>query len=130
MPTTSDLSPAIGPIAGGTLVTITGTGFILGETDVVVDGVDVPATADPSGLSLTFTTPTHAAGPVDVVVHTPGGDSTPALTFTYYGLPTISDLEPADGPTEGGLPVVVTGTGFVPGQTTVTVGGVTVPPTR
>ncbi|MGI8757644.1 MAG: IPT/TIG domain-containing protein, partial [Acidimicrobiales bacterium] len=42
-------------------------------------------------------------------------------------LPTATGINPNQGPTTGGTPVTITGTGFIPGQTTVTIGGNTVP---
>lgn len=38
--------------------------------------------------------------------------------------PTISSLDPRDGPFNGGTPVTIAGSGFVAGETTVTFGGV------
>ena len=37
-PTASSLDPSSGPVAGGQLVTVTGTGFVVGGTTVTVDG--------------------------------------------------------------------------------------------
>ncbi|GAA4337651.1 hypothetical protein GCM10023162_39440 [Klenkia terrae] len=62
-----------------------------------------------------------------MVVGTPGGTAAP-LPFTYVVVaPTATGLDPATGPTGGGTTVTVTGGGFVPGGTTVTIGGVVVP---
>ncbi len=109
-PAVTGLSPTIGPAGGGTLVTITGTGFT-GAT--VVDFGTAPAT------SLTFVSDTSlkvvspaGAGTVDVTVTTPGGTSatSPADLFTYA--PTVSGLSPMAGPVVGGTLVTITGTGF------------------
>jgi hypothetical protein len=85
-PSVADVSPSSGPVGGGTLVTISGTG--LGAVTSVSFG-DVPAT-DFSVLSdsmLTARAPAHASGRVDVTVVTPGGSSAavPADTFSFQG---------------------------------------------
>jgi len=55
---------------GGTPGTISGT-ELAGATEVTVDGVPVPFT-QVSDTEITFVTPPHAAGEVEVVVTTPG----------------------------------------------------------
>ncbi|WP_158292613.1 IPT/TIG domain-containing protein [Serinibacter arcticus] len=124
-PTTATLAPAAGPVAGGTEVVVTGAGFTP-ESVVTIDDEDVvPSFVNDEGTSLTFTTPPHAAGPVDVVVTTAGGTSTPALVFTYLDAPTAASLAPVSGPVAGGTAVVVTGTGFTP-DSVVTIDGLEV----
>jgi hypothetical protein len=128
-PVAATINPGFGPVVGGTAVTVTGTDFVAGQTTVTTGGVTIPAgevTVGAGGTSLTYTTPAHAAGTVDIVVTTPGG-AAPPLEFTYYPVPTASSLAPAFGPLAGGTAVTVTGTGFVAGQTTVTIGGRTIP---
>jgi hypothetical protein len=129
-PAATGLTPDSGPTAGGQTVTVNGTGFILGDTSVTIGGNPVPAasvTVPPDGNSLTFSTPAHAAGAVPVTVTTAGGTSTPALTYTYRAGPTTTGLTPPSGPIAGGTGVIIDGAGFVPGQTSVTIGGITVP---
>ncbi|WP_396290266.1 choice-of-anchor G family protein [Curtobacterium sp. KT1] len=116
VPTITTLDPDNGPVAGGTVVTVTGTGFT-DDATVSVDGSD-PIEADSvsdDGTELTFTTPAHAVGTVDVTVTTPAGTSDP-LDFTYtddaVAVPTITTLDPDNGPVAGGTVVTVTGTGF------------------
>ncbi len=96
-----------------------------GATSVTIGGITV-ATGEvvvgPDGTSLTFTTPPHAAGAVDVTVTTPGGTSTPTLGFTHIAVPpTATELDIHQGPTAGGTKVTITGSGFLPGETTVTI---------
>jgi hypothetical protein len=79
----SALTPKVGPIAGGTQVKITGTGFAPG--DQVTFGV---ATATAIGITnskeLSATTPAHPLGVVDVVVSNSAGQSfTLPGGFTY-----------------------------------------------
>jgi hypothetical protein len=66
-PTLTGISPASGTAAGGTAVTITGTGFLAGET-VSLGGTPATGVTVVSGTTITATTPAHAAGAVDVVV--------------------------------------------------------------
>ena len=129
VPTASSLAPTTGPTAGGTPVTVTGSGFITGATSVTIGGTPVPAAAVTvvNATTLTFTTPAHAGGPADVTVTTIGGTSNPALIFTYIPPPTITSLDPDFGPTGGGTVVNVGGSGFEVGQTTITVGATTIP---
>jgi hypothetical protein len=120
VPTLSSLTPSSGPTAGGTSVTITGTGFTAGST-VSFGGTPAPTVTVNSATSITVVTPPHAAGAVDVTVTTPGGTSAPGA-FTFIAAPVISSLSPTSGPVAGGTVVTITGTGFT-GATGVTFGG-------
>jgi hypothetical protein len=66
-PTLTGVSPASGTAAGGTAVTITGTGFLAGQT-VSLGGTPARGVTVVSSTTITATTPAHAAGAVDVVV--------------------------------------------------------------
>jgi hypothetical protein len=122
-PAVTLVAPADGPLAGGTAVTITGTGFT-GATGVTFGGTAGTAFTAVNGTSVTVTTPAGTAGVADVVVSTPGGNSpTDQLAkFTYMAAPAVTLVAPADGPLAGGTAVTITGTGFT-GATGVTFGG-------
>ncbi|MFB9854909.1 IPT/TIG domain-containing protein [Micromonospora andamanensis] len=124
-PTITSIVPNTGTTAGGTTVTITGTGFV-GTTGVTFN--DVPGTnvvVDPGGTSLTVVTPPAPVGQVDVLVLLPGANAEAPRGFTYVAAaPTVTAITPDDGPQSGGQAVTITGTGFVPGGTTVTFDGV------
>jgi hypothetical protein len=114
-PTVSTISPATGPVAGGTSVIITGTGFI-GTTAVQFGTTDAPGFTVDSDTQITVPSPAHAAGLIDITVTTPGGTSatSSADQFTYiYPVPAISAISPATGPVAGGTSVTITGTGFI-----------------
>jgi IPT/TIG domain-containing protein len=117
------VSPNTGSTVGGTRVTISGSGFQSGAT-VTLDGAATNVSVI-SSTAITATTPAHAAGTVDVVVTTPGGQSG-RLTggYTYAGIPpaSITAVSPNTGSTGGSTTVTITGTGFQPG-TTVTLDG-------
>lgn len=63
-------SPDYGPIAGGTSVTITGTGFLSGAT-VTFDGVSATSVTVVSDTSITCTTPAGTVGFADIEVTNP-----------------------------------------------------------
>lgn len=117
-PTISGISPSTGPPTGGTPVTITGAGFVLGAT-VKFGGTSATNVSVVSSTSITATAPAHASGKVDVVVTNSDSQSaTLAESFTYVSaLPLISGIAPATGPTTGGTPVTITGTNFQTGAT-------------
>jgi hypothetical protein len=82
-PTVSSVLPTSGPTAGGTQITITGTGFSLGAT-VTVGGSTATGVLVNNSTTITATTPAHAAGLVDVVVtNTTGQSGTKTNAFTY-----------------------------------------------
>ncbi|MFJ8896664.1 IPT/TIG domain-containing protein [Leifsonia sp. NPDC102414] len=94
------MTPGSGPSAGGTDVTITGTG-LTGTTSVDFDGTaGTNLTVNPAGTSLTVATPAHAAGPVDVTVNNPGGNATATGGYTY--LTAATGTTPPGTPGAGG----------------------------
>ncbi len=66
-PTVSSITPSSGPAGGGTALTITGTGFQSGLR-VSLGGTAATSVTVASATRVTATTPSHAAGAVDVVV--------------------------------------------------------------
>ena len=70
-PTVSGVSPTSGTTAGGTPVTITGTGFLAGAT-VKLGGTAATGVNVASSTSITATTPAHAAGAVECSGHQHG----------------------------------------------------------
>src|SRR5208283_2463047 len=119
VPAVTGISPAAGPVAGGT--TVTGTGFVTGATvDFGLTGASSVTVV--SGTSITAVSPA-GTGTVDVTVTTPGGISatSPADEFTYDPVPAVTSISPAAGPVAGGTTVTVTGTGFT-GATSVKFG--------
>ena len=115
-PTVAGISPNSGPDAGGTPVTITGSGFT-GAT-----GVDFGMTAATDVTVVNSTTITAESpagtGVVDVTVVTPAGTSatSSADQFSYIAAtaaaPTVTGVSPNSGPTAGGTAVTITGSGF------------------
>lgn len=82
----SAIAPHSGQTAGGTAVTIYGTGFVSGAT-VTVAGTAAANVRWIGPSFLTATSPAHAAGAVDVVVTNPDGQTVSiANGFIYADL--------------------------------------------
>ena len=112
-PTVTKVAPVEGPAAGGTKVTITGTHFA-GAKEVKFGSVSATNVVVVAGGSITATAPAGTAGPVDVTVTTVGGTSalSSADQYTYIPLPSVTKVEPGEGPLVGGTKVTITGTNF------------------
>jgi hypothetical protein len=82
-PAVSGVAPSSGPSAGGTAITITGTGFT-SKTTATIDGLPLTVKVT-TGLSteLTATVPAHKVGSTNIVVSTEGGTSNSDKTFTF-----------------------------------------------
>ena len=121
-PTLTAVAPATGDVAGGTVVTLTGSGFGASST-VAFGGTASAEVTLVSGTELQAVSPAHGPGAVDVVVSTDGAGATLSGAFTYTrGAPTLTAIAPPSGPIAGGSVVTITGTGFAPGAT-VSLGG-------
>lgn len=86
-PTVEGLSPNTGPVAGGTTVTITGTGFALGSTATIVKFATKRATSVncTSSTLCTAVAPAHEAGTVavKVTVAKVSSPANPGDLYTY-----------------------------------------------
>jgi uncharacterized protein YhjY with autotransporter beta-barrel domain len=95
-PTVTAISPASGPAAGGTSVTITGTTFT-GATAVTIGGAAATGVTVVSPTTITATTPAGTAGAQDVVVTTPAGTGTGSGLYTYLAAPGAPTAVSATG---------------------------------
>jgi hypothetical protein len=122
-PVVTALSPTSGPAAGGTPVTITGTGFT-GATAVNFGTTAATGVTVVNDTEITATSPA-GTGTENVTVTTPAGTSATSaadqFTFTAVAAPTVTGLSPTSGPPAGGTLVTITGTGFT-GATAVNFG--------
>jgi hypothetical protein len=121
-PTINSVSPATGPTAGGTAITINGANFSYADS-VTIGGVAVDWGIDFAGQNIFATTPVGTSGAASVVVTTPYGANPANSLFTYVPPPSVSSVAPATGSTSGGTSITINGTNFT-GATGVTVGGV------
>lgn len=124
-PTVTNLSPNMGPLAGGTVVTITGTGFIgvTGPGGVKFGTVNATSYTVNSPTQITATSPAGTTCVVNVRVTGCGGTSaiSAANQFTYvYGSPTVTGILPSNTGVAGNTRTI-TGTNFI-GVTSVTFG--------
>ena len=128
-PQITALSPAFGPPAGGTVITLRGANFTeTADTSVTFDGVAATSINVISSSTLTAVTPAHAAGAVSVRVKNKYGEAALNNGFTYYQTGNAAELArftqvfPTSGSTRGGLLVTLTGSNFTP-ETKVMMGG-------
>jgi hypothetical protein len=145
-PTVTSIAPTSGTVAGGTPFTITGTGFVSGETpDVsavsfgagpaksftVVSNTEITGVTGPDSTTERSTLAKfmdHSGGAIVTVTSTAGSVAIGPL-FHYdvvhsgHAVPEVFEVGPTGGPEKGGNTVRIYGSGFV-GATAVTFGGV------
>jgi IPT/TIG domain len=115
-PTVTSIMPAQGSTLGGSEIVIKGSGFVDGST--VTIGGKATVLEDASASEIKADTGATDPGEDQVVVTLPDGvASTSAPGFTYVAPPTVTAISPAEGSSEGGTVVQITGTGFIKGST-------------
>ena len=124
----SRISPNTGSTAGGTAVTITGTGFT-GATGVdfgTIAATNFVVNSDKSITVIAPHNPINRPAYLDITVTGPGGTSplTTADVFSYVvPVPVVSSISPNVGTPAGGTSVSISGVGFT-GATTVSFGAI------
>jgi sugar lactone lactonase YvrE len=112
-PTIASVSPAKGPVSGGTPVTILGSGFVdEGRTRVFFGSAEGTSVRVLSPSKLTVVAPASFAGPADVIVTTQGGTAKATGAFNYLAPPAIVAFAPSGG--RPGTVVTVSGSNFDP----------------
>ena len=117
------IAPPAGSSNGGSMVTLTGTGFAAGAT--VTLGGSAALVGTITATSISAMTSAHAPGTVDVVVKNSDGQTgTLAAAFTYNSAaaPVLQTVMPGIGSANGGTVLTLAGSSFAAGAT-VTVGG-------
>ncbi|TMU92950.1 IPT/TIG domain-containing protein [Streptomyces sp. DASNCL29] len=109
VPTLTGASPAQGPTAGGTTVTLTGTN-LLGATAVRFGAVNATSFTVVSATQITAVAP-PGSGTVQITVVTPGGTSN-GVPYTYVPTPVLTSLSPTQGPLDAGTTVTLFGSGL------------------
>jgi hypothetical protein len=111
------LTPKKLPAAGGTTVTVTGTGFE-DVTGVTFGSEGATSFNVLSSTELTAVAPAGPSGKTQLRITTLGGETPEtAKTKITYGTPTITGVTPTAGPLSGGE-ATIEGTGFDPGNDT------------
>ncbi|NJL14758.1 MAG: hypothetical protein HC913_18335 [Microscillaceae bacterium] len=120
-PTIAGFVPVRG--AAGATVTISGANFT-GTTTVSFNGTPAASFTFVNATTLTAIVPGAATdGPISVT--TPGGVATSAASFDFVPAPTISTVNPNNALV--GAVITITGTNFLPGETTVNFNGANAP---
>lgn len=126
VPSVGSVQPVAGPLSGGAVLTISGSGFgpSIGAppVSVAVGGVAATAVQITSPSMLTAVVPANTAGVKSVTVTTPGGTATLPNAYTYFAAPGVASVAPSSGPAAGGSLITITGSSFY-GPVSVTVGG-------
>jgi len=109
----TEVAPDSGPAAGGTSVTITGSGFTSGTTAVQFGSDTAFAATVDSDSQITATSP-GGSGTVPVTVTTPSGTSaaSPGAQFAYVPAPAVTGVTPDSGLAAGGTRVTISGSNF------------------
>jgi hypothetical protein len=111
----SAVSPSMAGTAGGTNVSVVGSGFT-NVTGVMFGSTPATSWQVNSSSALTAVSPQHTAGAVDIQVITSGGSSPIDPThdqFTYVQSgPSVTGVSPSSGGLAGGQTITVTGSNF------------------
>lgn len=123
----SSISPTSGSIYGGTVLTINGNGFANSASNIQVTVGSSSCTiiqATPGQIQCTVPAQGPSPSSATVGVISNGVTFPSSLTYTYNAAssPSISSISPTSGIT--GQVLTISGSNFVSGQTTVTVGGI------
>ena len=95
-PILATVSPASGPLAGGTTITLSGSN-LTGATSVTIGGVAATSVNVVNASTVTCVTPAGGAGAKDVVITTPAGSSTVIGGFTHGVVVRSFNISPAVG---------------------------------
>lgn len=111
------VSPDHGPANTLTTVTVTGSGFADG-VQVLFGTAKSPVVYVLSEALLNVSAPPHPPGLVDVRVVSPDGrEAVLSGAFRYESDLALAGVEPSSGPSTGGTPVAIRGTGFLKSPT-------------
>jgi len=115
---TMDISPTEGRI--GDRVTVTGTGYG-DEVDVTItfgdDEVATVETDEYGSFAVNFDVPGVAAGTYDVIAEDDNDNKADAVEFTMTTDISVSPVTSQASPGYVGMPVTISGTGFIPNVT-------------
>jgi IPT/TIG domain-containing protein len=104
-PVVRNISPQVGPVSGGTVVTLHGD-HLAGVSAVTFDATPAPTFQILNDTTILVTTPPGPTGLVRVRVTSVGGSSDGS--FAYLPPPTVVSISPATGSDAGGTAVTIT----------------------
>ena len=122
-PVLVSISPSVGPVAGGVVVTVVGANLLpvspsttlyVRLTSTTTSASTLVPVISSSSTSIAFTPPawpTADSVQVGVLVH-PADAPTSLLAFTYLTPPTLTSLSPTSAPYHGGVALTVAGSSF------------------
>ncbi|MHB8417786.1 MAG: IPT/TIG domain-containing protein [Myxococcales bacterium] len=119
----ASVSPATGPLTGGTSVVVTGLGFDASATVLFGPHALIHAQLVSPTTVTGLTPPASVAGQVDVRAFDANGAALLHGAFSYFAKPAVTSLSPASGPSSGGTAVTLKGSGFLGEQPAVSIGG-------
>jgi hypothetical protein len=97
----TEILPSAGSVRGGTEVTIIGTNLV-NVTGVTFGGEAATDVTEVDANTVLATTPSHAAGAVNVIVRTTTGGGSLTLGYRYRALPTVTTLTSSANPSTYG----------------------------
>ena len=111
-PQITSVTPASGPAAGNTIITIVGTGFGASGNAAMVGGKACTVTSEsPEQIECTLPPGTGASRPIRVQDDT--GQASPPYPFAYAA-PAITNITADSFPTAGGVTITIYGENFGP----------------
>jgi hypothetical protein len=118
----TSVSPNNGTQLGGTLLTLTGGGFVAGAT-VTMAGNTCSSPTVVNSTTITCLSPARSQGLVSVVINNGDGQiATLSSGYRYNAAPTLTAVSPSNGLAAGGQTLNVTGSNFISGAT-LSIGG-------
>jgi hypothetical protein len=133
-PVVTSLAPSSITETGDRLVVLSGSALSGDNLRVLVGGVEATVVSA-SETEITFEAPsrydaafgTSSSLSHSVTVERTGGTSDDTVALSYIGItavPTVDAVTPATGTASGGTAITITGSNFLPGRTSVFIGGV------
>ena len=115
------VTPERGPTAGGTEILVIGIGFTV-DTDIFIGGVMCENIDFVDDTKILCDTPANDAGHYDVKAANSLQLVSLDSGFSYFAPILLENISPDRGPTGGGMPTTITGSGFMP-SSQVSLGG-------
>jgi subtilase family serine protease len=116
-PSVSRVSPRIGPLKGGTTITVTGKGFLpIRGADIAEIGATTVAASCSTATTCRIRMPAHSAGTAAIRIDVEDLATSKATShsrYQYAAAPSVSAVSPNHGVARGGARVTVRGHNFL-----------------